>query len=143
VVHFAPESVAHYIAEYLAHFHPEWVVHFPRNTHVDTLLNVLQLRYPKFEVVVVNDGSEDMTLPLLMDYFKLQPLDKVFKKHLETKPVRAVYQSRDYPNLIVVDKENGRRADANNAGADHARYPIICQIDADCVLEQDALLYMI
>ncbi|MEI8187238.1 MAG: glycosyltransferase [Chlorobiaceae bacterium] len=110
---------------------------------VDTLLNVLQLRYPQFEVVVVNDGSEDGTLPLLIDYFKLKPIDKVFKKHLETKPVRAVYQSADYPNLIVVDKENGRRADANNAGADHARYPILCQIDADCVLEEDALLYMI
>jgi len=110
---------------------------------VNTLLNVLQLRYPQFEVIVVNDGSEDSTLPLLIEYFKLQSFDKVYKKHFETKPVRAVYQSADYPNLIVVDKENGRRADANNAGADYARYPIICQIDADCVLEQDALLYMI
>ena len=110
---------------------------------VNTLLNVLQLRYPEFEVVVVNDGSEDTTVQLLIDVFKLQPIDKVFKKHFETKPVRAVYQSADYPNLSVVDKENGRRADANNAGADHARYPIICQIDADCVLEKDALLYMI
>ena len=110
---------------------------------VNTLLNVLQLRFPQFEVIVVNDGSEDSTLPLLIDYFKLQTIDKVCKKHFETQPVRAVYQSADYPNLIVVDKENGRRADANNAGADYARYPIICQIDADCVLEPDALLYMI
>ena len=110
---------------------------------VQTLLNVLQLRYPKFEVIVVNDGSEDGTLKLLIDTFQLVPLDKVFKKQLQTKPVRAVYHSLIHKNLIVVDKENGRRADANNAGVDHARYPIICQIDADCVLEEDALLYMI
>ncbi len=110
---------------------------------VPTLLNVLQLRYPQFEVIVVNDGSEDGTLKLLIDTFQLVPLDKVFKKRLQTKPVRAVYHSTVHKNLIVVDKENGRRADANNAGADHARYPVICQIDADCVLEEDALLYMI
>ncbi|NTW52708.1 MAG: glycosyltransferase family 2 protein [Chlorobiaceae bacterium] len=110
---------------------------------VHTLLNVLQLRYPQFEVVVVNDGSEDGTLQLLIDTFQLEPFDKVFRKQLQTKPVRGVYKSAMHANLIVVDKENGRRADANNTGVDHARYPIICQIDADCVLEQDALLYMI
>ncbi len=110
---------------------------------VHTLLNVLQLRYPQFEVIVVNDGSIDGTLKLLIEKFQLEPLDKVFKKQLPSKPVRVVYHSAVYKNLIVVDKENGRRADANNAGVDHARYPIICQIDADCVLEEDALLYMI
>ena len=110
---------------------------------VQTLLNVLQLRYPQFEVVVVNDGSEDGTLQLLMDRFRLEPIDKVFRKQLQTRPVRGVYKSALHANLIVVDKVNGRRADANNAGVDHARYPIICQIDADCVLEEDALLYMI
>ena len=110
---------------------------------LNTLLNVLQLRYPQYEVVVVNDGSVDSSMQLLIDHFKLRPVEMVFKKHFETKPVRAVYRSLDYPQLLVVDKENGRRADANNAGADYARYPIICQIDADCALEEDALLYMI
>jgi len=110
---------------------------------VNTVRNVLQLHYPQFEVIVVNDGSEDNTVQLLIDYFKMKPIDKVFKKHFETKPVRAVYQSANHPNLIVVDKENGHRADANNAGVDYARYPIIAQIDADCLLEQDALIYMI
>jgi cellulose synthase/poly-beta-1,6-N-acetylglucosamine synthase-like glycosyltransferase len=110
---------------------------------INTVRNVLQLHYPQFEVIVVNDGSEDNTVQLLIDYFKMEPFDKVYKKHIETKPVRAIYQSSTHPNLILVDKENGRRADANNAGADHARYPIIAQIDADCLLERDALIYMI
>lgn len=110
---------------------------------VDTVLNSLSLRYPKFEVIVVNDGSEDATLKLLVERFKMFPAEDVYKKHLNTKPIRHVYRSIEYPSLLVVDKENGRRADANNAGVDHARYPIICQIDADCVLEEDALLRMI
>lgn len=110
---------------------------------VDTLLNVLRLNYPLFEIIVVNDGSEDSTMNCLIDRFELAPCSFVYKKHFDTKPVRAIYHSIKYPNILVVDKENGRRADANNAGVNHARYPIICQIDADCVLEEDALLRMI
>lgn len=110
---------------------------------IDTVLNSLQLRYPEFEVIVVNDGSEDRTLELLINRFQLFTIEDVFKKQLTTKPVRAVYRSIEYPSLLVVDKENGRRADANNAGVDHAHFPMICQIDADCVLEEDALLRMI
>jgi cellulose synthase/poly-beta-1,6-N-acetylglucosamine synthase-like glycosyltransferase len=73
----------------------------------------------------------------------MYPAEVVYKKQLQTKPIRAVYRSNDFPSLVVIDKENGRRADANNAGVNYARYPIICQIDADCVLEDDALLRMI
>lgn len=110
---------------------------------IPTLQNVLQLRYPEYEVIVVNDGSEDRTLELLLAYFSMHKIDMVYKKNLEIKHVRGVYRSATYPKLLVIDKENGRRADANNAGVDYARYPIICQIDADCVLEPDALLHMI
>ncbi len=110
---------------------------------VNTVLNVLQLRYPQHEVIVVNDGSTDSTLQLLIDRFQLFPVKDVYKKHFDTKVVRGAYRSQLFNNLIVIDKENGGRADANNCAVDHSRYPIICQIDADCVLEQDALLYMI
>lgn len=110
---------------------------------VSTVLSVMQLKYPEFEVVVVNDGSIDDTLPTLIIRFDMYPVEMVYKKSLEIKPVRAVYRSRTHPNLLVVDKENGRRADANNAGVEYARYPIICQIDADCVLEPDALVRMV
>jgi cellulose synthase/poly-beta-1,6-N-acetylglucosamine synthase-like glycosyltransferase len=110
---------------------------------VDTVLNILQLCYPQFEIIVVNDGSEDSTMTCLIERFHLSPCSFVYQKHFDTKPVKAVYRSIEYPQLLVVDKENGRRADANNAGVDHAHYPIICQIDADCVLEEDALLRMI
>jgi cellulose synthase/poly-beta-1,6-N-acetylglucosamine synthase-like glycosyltransferase len=41
---------------------------------------------------------------------------------------------------LVVDKENGGKADALNAGACAARYPLVCNLDADIILEEDALL---
>jgi len=110
---------------------------------VSTVLSVMGLKYSEFEVVVVNDGSIDDTLPILLIRFDMYPVEMIYKKSLEIKPVRAVYRSRTHPNLLVVDKENGRRADANNAGVEYARYPIICQIDADCVLEPDALVRMV
>lgn len=109
---------------------------------VHTILNILALRYPEYEIVVVNDGSEDQTLELVINTFKMQKVDIIYKKNLEIKKVRGMYRSALYPNLLVIDKENGRRADANNAGVEFSRYPIICQIDADCVLETDALLHM-
>lgn len=108
-----------------------------------TVQNVLRLRYPQHEVIVVNDGSTDNTLRVLIEHFKLQRVDKVFKKNFATQPIRGIYQSLEYPNLLVVDKENGRRGDSLNAGIDLARYPLICQIDADCVLEEDALVRVV
>jgi cellulose synthase/poly-beta-1,6-N-acetylglucosamine synthase-like glycosyltransferase len=110
---------------------------------VDTLLNILQLNYPKFEIIVVNDGSADATLALLQEHFQLRVIHPVIKKNFEVKPIRAVYRSALHPHLMVIDKENGRRADANNTGVDYAKYPLICQIDADCLLEKDALLRMV
>lgn len=110
---------------------------------IDTLLNILQLEYPEFEIIVVNDGSEDRTLEVLIEKFDLHPVHSVNRKYFETQAIRNIYHSQNRKNLVVIDKLNGRRADANNTGVNQARYPIICQIDADCVLEPDALLRMI
>ncbi len=110
---------------------------------IPTIQNVLKLRYPEYEIIVVNDGSLDKTLELLIEKFEMQKIETIYKKSLEIKHVRGVYRSAKFPKLRVIDKENGRRADANNAGVEYARYPIICQLDADCVLEPDALIHMI
>lgn len=110
---------------------------------VTTAMNVLGLNYPEYEVIIVNDGSKDKTLELLKDKFHLEEIDYVFKKNFDTKTVKKVYRSKTHSNLIVVDKENGGRADANNTAVNYSKYPIICQIDADCVLENDALLQMV
>ena len=100
----------------------------------------LALRYPEFEVIVVADGPRDRTLEVLKEAFQLVKVDWVFRKSLPTKPIRGVYRSLSHPNLLVVDKENGGKADALNAGLNFARYPLFCAVDADSLLDPEALL---
>jgi cellulose synthase/poly-beta-1,6-N-acetylglucosamine synthase-like glycosyltransferase len=89
--------------------------------------------------VVINDGSTDDTLPVLIGEFDLIPVDRANRESLETEPIRAFYTSAAHPRLVVVDKVNGGKADALNAGLNVARHPYICGVDADTVFERDAL----
>lgn len=104
-----------------------------------TVRSLMQLDYPEMEVVVINDGSKDKTIDRLIDVFELYPLEQAFRTRLATNKVRAVYCSPVHANLRVVDKENGGKADALNAGINISQYPLFCCIDADSVLERDAL----
>ena len=101
--------------------------------------SLLALHYPLHEVVVVNDGSRDATLEVLRDEFDLYESDRPIRMQIETAPIRGVYTSQ-VERLTVVDKENGGRSDAQNAGTLAASYPLICMTDADVVMEEDALL---
>jgi len=107
---------------------------------VESAHSLLGLRYPKFEVVVVNDGSTDETLTRLAEAFDLVPARKALRGKIATARVRGTYASRRHPELWVIDKENGGKADALNSGVNAARYPYFCAVDADALLEEDALL---
>jgi cellulose synthase/poly-beta-1,6-N-acetylglucosamine synthase-like glycosyltransferase len=107
---------------------------------VESVRSLLALRYPKHEVVVVNDGSTDGTISLLEAAFDLAPVQVAVRDGIPTALVRGTYVSRTHPGLLVVDKENGGRSDALNAGVNAARNPYVCVIDADSLLEPDALL---
>lgn len=115
-------------------------VYNEQETIVANIRSLLSLYYPEFELVVVNDGSTDDTLRRIIDEFRLIKVEKPIKKVLIHKPMKAVYLSLDNPDLIVIDKENGGKADALNAGINAARFPLFCCIDADSLLENDALL---
>ncbi|HEX5724678.1 MAG TPA: glycosyltransferase, partial [Longimicrobiaceae bacterium] len=109
----------------------------------DSVRALLALYYPNLEVVVVNDGSSDQTLAVLVDQFDLQPIHPIFQRRISSAPVVALYRSRIHPNLVVVDKQNGGKADALNAGLNLATGELVCAIDADTLIEPDALIRMV
>jgi cellulose synthase/poly-beta-1,6-N-acetylglucosamine synthase-like glycosyltransferase len=107
----------------------------------DAAMSMLRLQYPQFEVVLVNDGSKDRTLEILVATFNLEKVYRAWRREVNSMPIRGIYISPLYPNLVVVDKENGgSKADAVNAGINIARYPLLCVVDADSLLDQDALM---
>ena len=107
---------------------------------VASVNSLISLRYPEFQVVVVNDGSTDATLERLIEAFRLRPSHRVLRQLLPTQEVRGIYESAYVPNLLVVDKANGGKADALNCGLNLARYPLVCCMDGDSLLENDSLL---
>ncbi|HEX2559463.1 glycosyltransferase [Phenylobacterium sp.] len=109
-------------------------------TIVESVRSLLSLQYPAFEVLVVNDGSKDDTLKVLIEAFELEPVQRHYHLTAPCKPIRGVYAGARQPRLVVVDKENGGKADALNAALNLARTPIVCSMDADSLLEPDALL---
>ena len=103
--------------------------------------NLLELDYPHLEVIVVNDGSQDRTFEELRDEFRLRLVRAVYVPEAKSAPVRGLYRSEVDARLLVVDKEpGGSKADAVNAGLNAATSPYVCVVDADSILERDALL---
>ncbi|PKM70611.1 MAG: glycosyl transferase [Firmicutes bacterium HGW-Firmicutes-18] len=107
---------------------------------ISSVKSLLNLKYPDYELIVVNDGSTDSTLNLLISTFQLIRTDYLYKTSLSTAPVRGVYRNSNLPNLVVVDKSNGGKADSLNTGINVANNEYFCGIDADSLLESEALL---
>ena len=100
---------------------------------------LLSLNYPEYEVVVVNDGSRDNTILAAVEAFELVQAVVGYEQPIATQPVRGVYRSLGHRNLLLIDKANGGKADAINAGVNAARHPLVCVIDADSLLEEHSL----
>ena len=112
-------------------------------TIVETVNALRLLEYGQFEIVVIDDGSSDSTLAELERTFGLERIEKPLRLTIPCRPIKAVYTSRHVSNLTVLSKENGGKSDALNAGINAARYPLFCAIDADAILEKDALLHVV
>jgi len=110
---------------------------------VSSVRALLGLNYPEYEIIAINDGSTDNTLGVLEKAFSLRRTAHVYHRELPTATVNVVYRSRLYPNLWVLDKENGGKSDALNAGVNFSQYPLYCAIDADSILERDALVRVV
>lgn len=109
-------------------------------TIVESVRSLLSLQYPNFEVIVINDGSKDRTLQVLQEHFQLRPVHRHHDLPVPHAPIRGIYSAQYQPRLIVIDKENGGKADALNAGINISRASLFCSIDADSLLESNALL---
>jgi cellulose synthase/poly-beta-1,6-N-acetylglucosamine synthase-like glycosyltransferase len=108
-----------------------------------SLRALLALQYPGLEVIVISDGSKDRTVQVLIEKFQLVPVKTIYEQRIKTKPVRSLFRSSTYPSLVVVDKENGGKADALNVGLSFARSELVCAMDADTLIEADGLQRMV
>jgi len=109
-------------------------------TVIESVTSLLRQDYPNLEVVVINDGSRDDTLKLLTEHFALTPVERNYNLWVEHAPITGLFGSNRDPRLLVVDKVNGGgKSDAINAGINVARSSLICVIDADSLIEIDAL----
>ena len=100
-------------------------------TIASSIRSLLQLSYSEYEIIAINDGSKDKTLEVLIKEFALVPFPEAYDRQLATKAIRNIYHSTKLPNLRVIDKINGGKADSLNAGINISRYPLFCCIDAD------------
>lgn len=106
----------------------------------NSVRSLLSINYPQYEVIVVNDGSKDGTVQEMINRYQMEKVNVVVRKRLETKEVKAIYKSKMFDYLYLIDKDNGGKSDALNAGINLSSYPYICSLDGDSILERDAFL---
>jgi cellulose synthase/poly-beta-1,6-N-acetylglucosamine synthase-like glycosyltransferase len=109
----------------------------------ESLNALLSLNYPDSEIVVINDGSTDGTFSVLEEEFDLTPLDVPIPYEVPSEPIQNVYRSKTHEALLVIDKENGGKSDALNAGLWMTEKELFCAVDSDTLIERDALLQIV
>lgn len=114
-------------------------------TIIENIRSLLSLHYNNLEIIIVNDGSKDQTFQKVLEAYSMKPVPFFLRTAVSCKPIRGIYKSTNpaYGKLLFVDKENGGKADALNAGINVSSFDIICCIDVDCIIEQDGLLKMV
>lgn len=143
IIRYMREHGVQYLPKNFTAYQPPVSILVPacneERTIVSSIRSLLRLGYPDFEIVVINDGSTDKTLEEVIKAFGLVEFPEAYRKRLKTADVHKIYASAQYPKVRLIDKVNGGKADALNAGINCARYPLFCVVDADCILQQDSL----
>lgn len=113
--------------------------HNEQNSICQSIYALLQLEYPEYEIVVINDGSSDETLANLKNEFNLIEFPEAYRKRLDTQEITCIYVSKTYANIRIIDKLKGGKSDALNTGINISRFPLVCVVDADSILQRDSL----
>ena len=130
--------------EYLLHSNslPEIAFIIPSYNEGDDLImmidNLINLSYRYKKIIVVNDGSTDNTMETTIKKYELIKIAKFYKDELPTKHVRGIYKSLRHPELIILDKENGQKQDALNAGLNACSNHFFIGIDADTFIDDSS-----
>ncbi len=111
-----------------------------QETIIASVYSLLKLKFKEYEVIIINDGSKDETLKRVVEHFNLYSSPVPNNLKLKHQKIKAIYRSKEYKNLIVIDKVNGGKSDALNAAINISSYPLICCVDADTILERDSIL---
>lgn len=140
--HRRMEAVSPIGADRSGEFLPEIAIIVPAYNEsaviVESVSALRSLEYPHTELVIVNDGSTDDTAERVIETFGLERIEAAFPIDLPCAPVEAIYRAPDAP-VVLIDKENGGKADALNAGIHFTDASLFCSIDADSLIERGAL----
>ncbi|RZL33150.1 MAG: glycosyltransferase, partial [Pedobacter sp.] len=111
-------------------------------TIIENIRSLLSLHYGNYEVIIINDGSKDSTFQQMFDFYKLEKVDFAVDYQIKCNQIRGVYKSQlpSFSKLTVVDKVNGGKSDALNAGINVASKDLLLCIDVDCIVQEDAIL---
>lgn len=108
-------------------------------TIIDSIESLLKLDYPKFEVVIVNDGSKDKTVETIVNYYNLKKTSKPYQRLVPSNDALAIYENENDIKITLVDKTNGGKSDALNLGINICNFPKFLCMDADSIIKRDAL----
>lgn len=121
-----------------------------RNNQTEVLASIksiLNNDYQNTSLIVVNDGSSDDTLNILIKAYDLEKTTRGLRYLLKTSSLNAIYQSKLYPRLLLIDKNHEQEvnsaADGLNLALNFCRTPICITIDSDTVIAKDAITQLV
>ena len=99
----------------------------------------MNLDYPEYEIIIINDGSKDRTAELVIENFNLKQVIRPVRKLVKSKELIDIYENDKGTKIVLSNKENGGKSDALNLGINVSRFPLFVCVDADSLLQFDSL----